>query len=133
MATAKKAAKKVPAKKVAKKATKKTAKKAPAKKAAKKTAKKAPAKKAAKKTAKKATKKTAKKTAKKATKRTAVATASTANVVVSSKVKESVRDGGIRMSSDFPEALNGEVQELITKAIARAKENGRGTVRPGDL
>ncbi len=105
---------------------------APAKKAAgkKATAKKATAKKA---TAKKATaKKATKRTAKKATaKKTAASSAG--NVVVASKVREAVRSQDIRMSSDFVGAMNDEVNDLIVRAVARAKSNNRGTVRPGDI
>ncbi len=107
-----------------KKATKKAAaKRAPAKQAAAKkaTAKKAPAKKSSKKTS-----------AKKTTKKTTGA-ASVGNVIVTSKVKEAVKAGDVRMAGDFPEALNAEVQATIDKAIARAKGNNRGTVRPSDL
>jgi len=96
----------------AKKATKKTTKKA--------TAKRAPAKKG---TAKNAKKKTT----------TTTAAASVGNVVVASKVKEAVKAGEVRMAGDFPEALNAEVQTVIARAIQRAKDNGRGTVRPNDL
>ena len=102
-------------------AAKKSAKKA-TKKAAKKTAKKATAKKGARKTAKKGTKKAAKK-----------ATASAGSLVVNSKVKERVGRGNIRMSGDFTDALNAEVDALIDRAIQRAKDNNRGTVRPQDL
>ena len=113
------------AKKSTKKATRKTAAKRPT---AKKATKRAPAKRAAKKsTARKATKRTAKK----ATKRTAAA--SVGNVVVASKVKDAVRSADIRMAGDFPEALNAEVHALIARATERAKNNGRGTVRPNDL
>ena len=105
-------------------AAKKSAKKA-TKKAAKKTAKKATAKKAtATKTAKKAT---AKKTAKKAT------AAAASPVVVTSKVRERLRQQDARMASDFVDALNAEVDVLVERAIQRAKDNGRSTVRPQDL
>ncbi len=98
---------------------KKSAKKA-TKKAAKKTAKKA--------TAKKTTKKaTSKKTAKKAT------AAAASPVVVASKVKERLRQQDARMSGEFVDALNSEVDELIGRAIQRAQDNGRSTVRPQDL
>jgi histone H3/H4 len=117
MAPAKKAAKKSPAKKSTKKTSKKTTKKSsPVKKATR--------------TAKKATKK-ATRTAKKATKK--ATNAASGNVVVASKVKEAVKDADVRMSGDFPEALNAEIQEVIAKAVQRAKDNGRGTVRPSDL
>lgn len=111
----------------AKKATKKAAKKSSSKKA---TAKKASSKKAtAKKTAaKKATSKKA--TTKKATKKPM---APAATVVVASQTRETVRGADIRMASDFPDALNAEVHHLIERAVQRAKDNGRGTVRPSDL
>ena len=55
------------------------------------------------------------------------------NVVVGSKVKESVKAHGIRCSGDLVEALNAHVQDTISKAVARAQANKRGTVRPQDL
>lgn len=110
----------------AKKSTKKAAKKAPAKKAAKKTTKKSTAKKstARKSSAKKSTKKAAKKT-----------TAASANVqlVVASRIKEAARNNEIRVAGDFADAFNAEVNEMLERAITRAKSNNRGTVRPGDL
>ena len=95
----------------------------------------AAAKKATKKTTKKATAKRApaKKGTAKTTKKTTTAAASVGNVVVASKVKEAVKAGEVRMAGDFPEALNAEVQTVIARAIQRAKDNGRGTVRPNDL
>jgi hypothetical protein len=113
----------------AKKAAKKSAKKATAKKATKRS----PAKKATKKaTAKKATKKS---TRKKATKRSSASRSSSKqeNVVVASKLREAIRSQDIRMSGDLPDALNAEIHALIDRAVARAKGNGRGTVRPTDL
>ena len=53
--------------------------------------------------------------------------------MVASKVKEAVKAQEVRMASDFVEALNAEVNETIAKAVARAKNNNRGTVRPQDL
>jgi hypothetical protein len=122
------AAKKATAKKAT--AKKSTAKKATAKKA---TAKKSTAKKATG-AAKKATgaAKKATRTAKKATKK-AVAAATGGNVVVASKVKEAIRGQDVRMSSEFVDALNEHVNEVIARATERAKSNGRSTVRPGDL
>ncbi len=40
---------------------------------------------------------------------------------------------GMRLSSDFPEALEKRVQELIIKAVERAKANHRTTVMVQDL
>jgi hypothetical protein len=113
-------------------AAKKTAKKATAKKAAsKKTTKKATKKAASKKaTAKKGAKKAAKKSTRKATSKAA---AGPAQLVVASKVKDAVKTQDVRMSSDFVEALNSEVDALVARAVARAKDNKRGTVRPQDL
>lgn len=100
--------------------------------AAKKTTKKAAKKKPTKAQAKKAAEKTAKKaSAKKTT--AAKTTAASANVVVASKVREAARSQEVRMSSEFVDALNTEVNETIAKAVARAKSNNRATVRPQDL
>ncbi|MBI4051640.1 MAG: DUF1931 domain-containing protein [Elusimicrobia bacterium] len=40
---------------------------------------------------------------------------------------------GSNVSGDFYKALDKEVRDLISKAVSRAKSNGRKTVRPGDL
>lgn len=120
----------------AKKSTKKTA--------AKKSTRKAPAKKstAKKSTAKKSAKKsTAKKSAKKSTAKKSAAKKSTARsgsssdvqLVVASRIKEAARAGDVRVAGDFADAFNAEVNEVLSKAIDRAKTNGRSTVRPGDL
>ncbi len=55
------------------------------------------------------------------------------SVVVTSKVKEAVKAQDLRMSGDVPDALNDKVTEMIRAAAKRAKENGRGTLRPYDL
>ena len=55
------------------------------------------------------------------------------NVVVGSKVKEAVKRNGVRCSGDLVEALNTHVQGVLKSAVARAKANKRGTVRPQDL
>jgi DNA-binding protein HU-beta len=103
------------------------AKKSTAKKAAKKTtAKKAPAKKA---TAKKTTRKT---TAKKSTAKKATA-AAPALEVPTSRIKAAGKDLEVRVSSEFIPAFNEKVAELMKQAAARAKGNGRATVRPTDL
>jgi hypothetical protein len=55
------------------------------------------------------------------------------SVVVQSKVKEAVKGLDLRMDSSLPEALNAKVQAMLQEAAKRAKENGRGTLRPYDL
>lgn len=55
------------------------------------------------------------------------------SVVVTSKVKEAVKGLDLRMSGDVPDALNEKVQAMLAAAAKRAKENGRGTLRPYDL
>ena len=39
----------------------------------------------------------------------------------------------LRMSGDVPDALNEKVAQILRDAAKRAKENGRGTLRPYDL
>jgi len=50
-------------------------------------------------------------------------------------VKSAVRElvGDFRVSEDFWEALNKSVEELVKRAVERAKANGRKTVRGADL
>jgi hypothetical protein len=55
------------------------------------------------------------------------------SVVVTSKVKEAVKGLDLRMSGDVPDALDAKVKEMLRAAAKRAKENGRGTLRPYDL
>ena len=55
------------------------------------------------------------------------------NLVVGSKVKELIKGSGVRMAGDLLEALNGAVANHLKNAVARAKQNNRGTVRPQDL
>jgi histone H3/H4 len=52
-------------------------------------------------------------------------------LVVKSKIKEYV--GDLNVSSDFADALDEAVKELIQKAAKRAQENGRRTVQARDL
>jgi histone H3/H4 len=70
---------------------------------------------------------------KKAKARAAKKGSTTVNVVVGSKVKEAVKRNGVRCSGDLVEALNVHVQGVLKAAVARAKANKRGTVRPQDL
>ncbi|MFH1376391.1 MAG: DUF1931 domain-containing protein [Candidatus Woesearchaeota archaeon] len=52
-------------------------------------------------------------------------------LIVKSKIKENV--GDLNVSSDFATALDGTIKDLIEKAAARAKANGRKTVQARDL
>jgi len=54
-----------------------------------------------------------------------------AALVVRSKARECCK--GMRVSGDFFDALDKEVENLLKKAVKRAKANGRSTLRPADL
>lgn len=54
-------------------------------------------------------------------------------VVVGSKVKEVIREAGLRSHRELVQAVSDRVHALLQEAIARAKANGRSTVRPHDL
>lgn len=54
-----------------------------------------------------------------------------ADLIVKSAVKESL--SGVNIASDFYDALDEEVQELIDDAAERAKANDRKTAQPRDL
>ena len=56
-----------------------------------------------------------------------------ADLIVQSKVKEHIKEGGKRMSGDFVDALDDAVKALVDEAIRRAEGNGKGTVKPNDL
>lgn len=51
--------------------------------------------------------------------------------IVQSKVRAAVK--GFRMSPDFFDALDKKVDMLVKDAVARAKSNGRKTLRDYDL
>lgn len=54
-------------------------------------------------------------------------------LVVQSKVKALVKKKKMAMSADAVKALSAEVKNLITKAIERAKANGRKTIKARDI
>jgi len=54
-------------------------------------------------------------------------------VVVGSKVKEVIKEAGLRSDGELVQAVSDKVHELLDAAIARCKGNKRGTVRPHDL
>jgi len=55
------------------------------------------------------------------------------SLVVGSKVKEAIKAQGCNCAGDLTDALSAEVVGIVTKAAARAKANGRKTVRATDL
>jgi len=54
-----------------------------------------------------------------------------ADLIVKAAVKEALEDKNV--SSDFYDALDEEVEELLADAAERAEANGRKTVQPRDL
>jgi hypothetical protein len=54
-------------------------------------------------------------------------------VVVGSKVKDVIREAGLRSDGELVQAISDKVHELLEAAVARANGNKRGTVRPYDL
>lgn len=56
-------------------------------------------------------------------------------LIVKSKVREYIKSQGCNTSSDLVDgdSLNNVIKELLDKAIARAKANGRKTVQSKDM
>ncbi len=54
-------------------------------------------------------------------------------LVVASKVKDAIKEEDCNTASDVVDALSGKVAKMIKDAAARAKENGRKTVRACDF
>jgi histone H3/H4 len=54
-----------------------------------------------------------------------------ADLIVKSGVKEQLDE--MNVATDFYEALDGEVAELLDEAARRAEANDRKTVQPSDL
>jgi histone H3/H4 len=54
-----------------------------------------------------------------------------ADLIVKATVKEALQDKNV--ASDFYDALDGEVHELLEDAARRAEDNDRKTVQPRDL
>ncbi len=58
-------------------------------------------------------------------------TARMADLIVKAAVKEALQDKNV--ASDFYDALDEEVEELLEDAARRAEANDRKTVQPRDL
>jgi histone H3/H4 len=54
-------------------------------------------------------------------------------LVVASSVKEVIKRHEMQCASDFCEALDKKIEQMVAEAAARAKSNDRKTVRSGDL
>lgn len=54
-------------------------------------------------------------------------------LVVTSKVKNAIRDLGCRADGDLIDALNRKLHEMLKTAAARAQARGQTTIRPHDL
>ena len=54
-------------------------------------------------------------------------------LLVASKVRAAVKDADCNFASDALDGLNSYVHWLVMQATARAKENGRKTVRAHDF
>lgn len=53
--------------------------------------------------------------------------------VVASKLKDLVKNMGMMSSGDLSDAASKMLEDAVKKAVARAKANGRKTVRSEDL
>ena len=54
-------------------------------------------------------------------------------LLVSSKVRQMIKDAGCNTAGDALDGLNGYVGWLVMQATKRASENGRKTVRSHDF
>ena len=55
------------------------------------------------------------------------------SLVVKSKMKEYIKGKGCNSAGNLGEGLTNIIKEILDKAIARAKANGRKTVQEKDL
>jgi hypothetical protein len=54
-------------------------------------------------------------------------------VVVGSKIKEVIKEAGLRSDGELIQALSDKVHDMLGGAIKRCQGNSRSTVRPHDL
>jgi len=54
-------------------------------------------------------------------------------LVVVSKVKEYIKEKGLQTSETAVDSLSDEVRELLDKAVKRAQDNGRQTIKDRDI
>ena len=55
-------------------------------------------------------------------------------MLTQSKVKEFAKEtADVNVGGDFMDALNGEVADLVQRAVARCSDNGRNTLKAQDV
>lgn len=54
-------------------------------------------------------------------------------LVIASKVKDVTKAAEMRADGELVQAVSDKIHEMLGAAIARAKANGRATVKPYDL
>lgn len=54
-------------------------------------------------------------------------------LTVASKIKDVLREAGMRCDGDLVTAISDKVHDMLGKAVERCKGNNRSTVRPIDL
>ena len=66
-------------------------------------------------------------------KNTAMANNNKETLVVGSKVRDVIRQAGMRSDGELVSAVSEKVHQLLQQAIVRCKSNNRSTVRPHDV
>jgi len=54
-------------------------------------------------------------------------------LVVQSKIRDMIKAEGCATSQESVEALSKEIERMVKRAVERAKENGRKTVKGQDI
>jgi hypothetical protein len=54
-------------------------------------------------------------------------------VVVGSKIKDVIKEAGLRSDGELIQAVSDKVHDLLAAAVDRCQKNSRSTVRPHDL
>jgi hypothetical protein len=54
-------------------------------------------------------------------------------VVVGSKIKEVIKEAGLRSDGELVQAVSDKVHDMLDAAVKRCQGNNRSTVRPHDL
>ena len=55
------------------------------------------------------------------------------NLIIKSNIRKAVKDKIPNVAEEVEEAMNKKVEEILDKAIERAKANGRKTLHARDL